>query len=76
MLDAGPTAVRSRAQDARRGAVAVYIDKTSGAADAAKFERRFGRADGVWRATNRPPRSPPDLRSGPFAVHVADGCPP
>ena len=61
--DAG-SRVRSRAEDADPGAVAVYI------AGDATFERRFGRADGVDRATNTPPRHPPELRRGPFAVHV------
>ncbi len=42
--------------------------------DAAKFARRFGRADGVSRTTNEPPRRPPDLRSGPFAVYVTQRC--
>ena len=46
------------------GAVAVYI------AGDEKFERRFGRADGVARATNRPPaRGEPTLVRGPFAVY-------
>ncbi len=68
LLDAGPGRVRSRAEDARPGAVAVYISGDE------KFERRFGRADGVSRATNEPPRGRPDLRSGPFAVYVARRC--
>jgi hypothetical protein len=68
LLDAGPGQVRSRAEDERPGAVAVYI------AGDEKFERRFGRADGVSRTTNQPPRGEPDLRSGPFAVHLAPGC--
>jgi hypothetical protein len=51
------------------GAVAVYI------AGDEKFERRFGRADGVSRATNRPPPAgEPALVRGPFAVY--DVCPP
>ena len=52
-LHAGPDAVRTRAgadgSVRSPGAVAVYI------AGDEKFERRFGRADGVSRATNRPP---------------------
>ena len=68
LLDAGPERVRSRADDARPGAVAVYI------AGDEKFEQRFGRADGVSRETNRLPRGEPDLRSGPFVVYVAQRC--
>ena len=45
------------------GAVAVYIVGDE------KFERRFGRADGVSRATNRPPAAAPVSRHGPFAVY-------
>ena len=75
MLDASSAEVRSRAEDPRRGGIAVYIDATSRADDAAKFARRFGRADGVSRRTNEPPRSKPDLRSGPFSVYVARRCP-
>jgi hypothetical protein len=56
---AGPVTVRSA------GAVAVYI------AGEEKFERRFGRADGVSRATNRPPAGGPAFRRGPFAVYVS-----
>lgn len=66
-LDADAAAVRTRAgtDGAVRspGAIAVYI------AGDEKFERRFGRADGVSRATNRPPRGAPTRRSGPFAVY-------
>ncbi len=68
-LDAGPGEVRTRAgsDGAVRspGAVAVYI------AGDEKFERRFGRADGVSRATNRPPAGAPTRRHGPFAVYVS-----
>ena len=64
ILDAGPEKVGSRAEDPRPGAVAVYI------AGDEKFERRFGRADGVSRSTNVPPPGEPALRSGPFAVYV------
>ena len=64
ILDAGPRRVRSRAEDPRAGAVAVYI------AGDDKFERRFGRADGVRRSTNRLPARRPSLRQGPFSVFV------
>ncbi|MEA2153970.1 MAG: hypothetical protein QOE11_110 [Solirubrobacteraceae bacterium] len=64
LLHADARRVRSRAQDPAPGAVAVYI------AGDQKFERRFGRADGVARATNRLPAGRPDLRQGPFAVYV------
>ena len=64
ILDADAAEVRSRAADPDPGAVAVYITGD------AKFERRFGRADGVSRATNRLPGRRPDLRRGPFAVHL------
>ena len=67
ILDAGAGRVRSRAVDRGPGAVAVYITGD------AKFERRFGRADGVSRATNELPRGKPDLRQGPFAVFVRCG---
>ena len=66
---AGPDEVRTRAgPDAGSlrspGAVAVYI------AGDEKFERRFGRADGVSRATNRrPPGDEPAVVRGPFAVY-------
>jgi hypothetical protein len=60
--------VGTRAEDGRPGAVAVYI------AGDEKFERRFGRADGVSRRTNELPRRAPTLRSGPFAVYVARRC--
>ena len=64
LLDAGADAVRTRAGTRRAvrspGAVAVYI------AGDEKFERRFGRADGVSRATNRPPAA----RAGPPARAV------
>jgi hypothetical protein len=60
--------VGSRAEDGQPGAVAVYI------AGDERFERRFGRADGVSRRTNELPRRAPTLRSGPFAVYVARRC--
>jgi hypothetical protein len=48
--------------------VAVYI------AGDEKFERRFGRADGVSRATNRRPAAAPSVVHGPFAAYaVCDG---
>jgi hypothetical protein len=68
LLHAGPGRVRSRAEDPGRGAVAVYI------AGDAKFERRFGRADGVSRSTDEPPAGKPSARSGPFSVYVARPC--
>ena len=46
------------------GAVAVYIIGDE------KFERRFGRADGVSRATNRLPAGAPAETHGPFAVYA------
>jgi hypothetical protein len=64
ILHADAQQVRSRAADPDPGAVAAYITGD------AKFERRFGRADGVSRATNRLPDRAPDVRSGPFAVYV------
>jgi len=68
---AGPEEIRTRAgaRGAVRspGAVAVYI------AGDEKFERRFGRADGVSRATNRPPPGAPDVVRGPFRAY--DVCP-
>ncbi|MDQ3722377.1 MAG: hypothetical protein M3376_04770 [Actinomycetota bacterium] len=71
LLHAGADEVRTRAgPDASvrpPGAVAVYI------AGDEKFERRFGRAAGVSRATNRPRRpagAAPTLRHGPFAVYA------
>jgi hypothetical protein len=56
--------VRSRAVAPAARGVAVYITGD------AKFERRFGRADGVSRATNRLPAGTPDVRQGPFAAYV------
>jgi hypothetical protein len=68
ILGAGDHAVRSRAEDPRPGGVDVYIthDRT--------LERRYGRADGVSRKTNRPPAGAPTLRSGPFDVYVSRRC--
>ena len=68
MLDVPVGRVRSRAEDPRLGAVAVYI------AGDAKAERRFGRADGVSRRTNERPPGEPAARSGPFVVVVTRGC--
>ena len=66
-LDATAREVRTRAGSdgsvRSPGAVAAYI------AGDEKFERRFGRADGVSRTTNRPPAGAPALRTGPFAVY-------
>lgn len=67
-LDATTSRVRSRAENPDPGAVAVYIT------DDDRFERRFGRADGVSRLTNEPPSSQPTLRRGPFVVYVARRC--
>ncbi|MEA2142511.1 MAG: hypothetical protein QOI64_941 [Solirubrobacteraceae bacterium] len=71
LLHAGAGTVRTRAgRDGTvrpPGAVAVYITGDE------KFDRRFGRADGVSRATNRPIRPAagvPARRHGPFAVYV------
>lgn len=67
-LDADADEVRTRAGTGGTlrspGGVAVYIVGDE------KFERRFGRADGVSRATNRPPRGEPVLRTGPFAGYA------
>jgi hypothetical protein len=64
LLDADARAVHTRAGGRARGAVAVYI------AGDEKFERRFGRADGVSRATNRPPAGEPTLVHRPFVVYA------
>ncbi len=63
--DAGEVRTRAGAGGTVRspGAVAVYIVGDE------KFERRFGRADGVARATNDPPAMTPAVRTGPFAVY-------
>lgn len=63
-LDADARAVHTRAGGRPAGAVAVYI------AGDERFERRFGRADGVGRATNRPPAGKPSVVRGPFTVYV------
>jgi hypothetical protein len=68
-LDAGAERVRSRAVDRRPGAVAVFVTGD------AKFERRYGRADGVSRATNRLPAGVPDVRHGPFVAYVRCSAP-
>ena len=67
-LDAGARAVHTRAGGRPTGAVAVYITGDE------KFERRFGRADGVSRATNRPPAGKPSVVHGPFAAYVVCGA--
>ncbi|MGH2841585.1 MAG: hypothetical protein ACRDKY_12255, partial [Solirubrobacteraceae bacterium] len=64
ILDDRSLRVRSRAHNPSQGAVAVYITGDE------KFERRFGRADGVDRATNRLQRGSSSLRRGPFAVYI------
>jgi hypothetical protein len=73
-LHAGAGEVRTRAgaDGAVRpaGAVAVYI------AGDEKFERRFGRADGVARATNRPPSGAPTVTQGPLRTYVSCGARP
>ncbi len=68
MLDLPEGRVRSRAEDPRPGGADVYI------AGDEKFERRFGRADGVSRKTNRLPAAEPAGRSGPFVVIVPRRC--
>jgi len=67
LLDDRSLHVRSRAKDPSLGSVAVYLLGDD------KFERRFGRADGVDRATNRPPAGAPTLTRGPFTVWVRCG---
>ncbi|HWI06573.1 MAG TPA: hypothetical protein VNT54_03545 [Solirubrobacteraceae bacterium] len=62
-LGAGARSVHTRAGGRPAGAVAVYITGDE------KFERRFGRADGVDRATNRPPGGSPAVVHGPFAAY-------
>ncbi len=73
-LDAGAEQVRTRAgadETVRaRGAVAVYIVGDE------KFERRFGRADGVSRATNRPPAGAATVSRGPLRAYVVCGARP
>jgi len=64
--ETGTAGARSRAERAGKGTIDVYI------AGDEKFERRFGRADGVDRATNEPLARSADVRRGPFAVYV--GC--
>ena len=74
MLDVPADRVRSRAEDPRPGGADVYIGDTF-TAGATKFERRFGRADGVSRETNAAPAGAPATRSGPFTVYVGHRCP-
>jgi hypothetical protein len=66
-LHASARAVHTRAGGRSAGAVAVYIVGDE------KFERRFGRADGVSRATNRPPAAAPSVVHGPFAAYAVCG---
>lgn len=67
-LDASAQAIHTRAGGRPAGAVAVYITGDE------KFERRFGRADGVSRATNhRPPKSAMVVH-GPFAAYDVCGA--
>ena len=68
LLGADARAVHTRAGGRAAGAVAVYI------AGDEKFERRFGRADGVSRRTNEPRGAQAALRSGPFVVVAAPRC--
>ncbi|MBW3608549.1 MAG: glycosyltransferase family 39 protein [Actinobacteria bacterium] len=64
LLGADAEEVRTRAgPDRSSGAVAVYIVRDE------KFERRFGRADGVSRATNVPPAGEPSVVHGPFEAY-------
>jgi hypothetical protein len=67
-LHADARAVHTRAGGRSADGVAVYITGN------AKFERRFGRADGVSRATNEPPPGEPTVVHGPFAVYVVCGA--
>ncbi|CAA9474627.1 MAG: hypothetical protein AVDCRST_MAG67-442 [uncultured Solirubrobacteraceae bacterium] len=67
-LDADAEAIHTRAGRRPAGAVAVYVTGDD------KFERRFGRADGVNRATNRPPPRPPAVVHGPFAAYDLCGA--
>ena len=69
LLDADAQAVHTRAGGRSPGAVAVYI------AGDEKFERRFGRADGVSRATNRSPSGKPALVQPPFVVYDVCAAP-
>ncbi|HEV2785308.1 MAG TPA: hypothetical protein VGV67_02875, partial [Solirubrobacteraceae bacterium] len=62
-LDADAGAVHTRAGGRPPGAIAVYITGDE------KFERRFGRADGVARETNRAPGGAPAVVHGPFAAY-------
>jgi hypothetical protein len=63
-LHATARAVHTRAGGRPAGAVAVYIARDE------KFERRFGRADGVSRATNRLPAAAPSVVHGPFVAYA------
>lgn len=67
-LDAGADAVHTRAGGRGAGAVAVYITGDD------KFERRFGRADGVRRTTNVAPAGEPAVVHGPFTSYDVCGA--
>lgn len=67
-LDAPAKAIHTRAGGRPAGAVAVYITGDE------KFERRFGRADGVSRATNRLPSKTAIVVHGPFAAYDVCGA--
>ena len=68
LLDADSRTVHTRAGGRPPGSIAVYITGDE------KFERRFGRADGVARSTNRPPGAAPAVVHGPFAAYDVCGA--
>ncbi len=68
LLHADARAVHTRAGGRPAGAVAVYITGDE------KFERRFGRADGVSRTTNGPPAGRPSVARGPFTAYGECGA--
>ena len=68
-LHADARIVHTRAGGRPAGAVAVYVIGDE------KFERRFGRADGVDRSTNRPPGAAPAVVRGPFRAYVVCDAP-
>jgi hypothetical protein len=67
-LDAPAQAIHTRAGGRPAGGVTVYITADE------KFERRFGRADGVSRSTNRLPSTRPDVAHGPFVAYELCGA--
>jgi hypothetical protein len=67
-LDAPAQAIHPRAGGRPAGGVTVYITADE------KFERRFGRADGVSRSTNRLPSTRPDVAHGPFVAYELCGA--